>query len=109
MPSGVERVLVVAYQDLDHTDPDFKKVLIAGTQIDNDLSWFSGCREYYTYTPTKDLSNPVPDANFFINVTGGAFSPSSYGSNTTLTHNVCDNLVRTSFHSCSFGLKCLHQ
>ena len=103
VPTDVEKILVVVTQSDDIYNPDYKEVLIAGTAQDNDVSWFSGCREYYTYTPTTELNNPVPNANFFINVTGETFSPSNYGSNTTLTHNVCDNVIRTSQHSCSFG------
>ncbi len=100
VPAGVERVLVVVSQSEDIYNPDYKEVLIAGTNQDNDISWFKGCREYYTYTSTSDLNNPVPNANFFINVTGEKFSASNYGSSTTLTHNFCDDIVRTMNHSC---------
>lgn len=103
VPVGVERVLVVVNQIEDIYNPDYKEVLIAGTNQDNDISWFKGCREYYTYTSTSDLDNPVPNANFFINVTGEKFSTSNYGANVKLSHNVCDEVVRTSFHACDFG------
>lgn len=103
VPSNVEKILVVVKQSSDTYNPDYKEVLIAGTEYDNDISWFSGCREYYTYTPTTDLSTPVPNANFYINVTGGKLSNSNYGATTTLTHNVCDNVIKTIGFSCSYS------
>ncbi len=101
IPAGVERILVVVHQDDDIYNPDYTKAVIAGTAQDNDTSWFKGCREFYNYISTENLSTPVPNANFFINVTGETFSTSDFGSNTTLTHNFCDDIVQTMNHSCS--------
>ncbi|MEL0454868.1 T9SS type B sorting domain-containing protein [Flavobacteriaceae bacterium SZ-1-7] len=101
IPAGVEKILVVVSQDSDPYNPDYREFIIAGTEEDNDVSWFSGCREYYNYISTIDLADPVPNANFFINVTGEKFNNKSLGAVTTLTHNVCDVVVRTNFHSCS--------
>ncbi|MEO6348236.1 MAG: T9SS type B sorting domain-containing protein, partial [Aquaticitalea sp.] len=88
---------------VDFYNPNSAEVVIAGTAEDNEISYFYGCREYYSYTPTTDLATPVPDANFYINVTGEKFNVSHSGLSTTLNHNICDNLVRTSMFSCSSG------
>ena len=101
VPAGVERILVEVTQMEDIYNDDFKKVLIAGTEFDNDTSWFKGCREYYTHISTEDINPPVPDANFFINVTGEIQNIGSSGSSVTLSHNVCDDIIETSIHSCS--------
>lgn len=101
IPAGVERILVEVYQDDDIYNPNYKEVTIAGTANDNDVSWFKGCRKYYTYTPTTDLTNPVADAKFFINITGEKKSISSLGATTRLTHNVCDDIIETRIHSCT--------
>ncbi|MEN3323034.1 T9SS type B sorting domain-containing protein [Mariniflexile soesokkakense] len=93
VPADVERILVVASQSDDHYNPNYTDIVIAGTEEDNDVSWFSGCREYYNYTTTDKLSKPVPNANFYINVTGEKFNNKSLGGTTSLTHNVCDQPV----------------
>ena len=103
IPAGVERILVAVNQSDDNYNPEYKEVLIAGTENDNDISWFRGCREYYTFTPTANLSNPVPNANFYINVTGDILNQSSYGNQTTLTHNFCDAVENKRVFSCSYG------
>lgn len=105
IPAGIERILVEVIQGEDTYNPDYTKVIIAGTEQDNDISWFKGCRELYTYTPTENLSTPVPNANFFINVTGEKLSTTNYGSSVTLTHNVCDDVIETGFPSCSSGMQ----
>ncbi len=101
VPAGVERILVEVTQMDDIYNDDYKEVLIAGTAFDNDTSWFKGCREYYTHTSTENISPAVPDANFFINVTGEIRNIASSGSSVTVSHNVCDDLIETSIHSCS--------
>ncbi|WP_047246195.1 T9SS type B sorting domain-containing protein [Maribacter thermophilus] len=101
VPTGVERILVEVTQMEDIYNDDFKKVRIAGTEFDNDTSWFKGCSEYYTYTSTEDMSPAVPDANFFINVTGRINNLGNTASSVTLSHNVCDDIVETSIHSCT--------
>ena len=103
IPAGVERILVEVTQGEDIYNPDYTQILIAGTKQDNDTSWFKGCRELYTYTPTENLSTPMPNANFFINVTGETFSTSNFGSTTTLTHNICDDLIKPRSYGCSYG------
>ncbi|MCM4168435.1 hypothetical protein DHD08_12160 [Arenibacter sp. H213] len=101
IPAGVERILVEVTQMDDIYNDEYKEVLIAGTEFDNDTSWFKGCREYYTPIPTENLSTPVPHANFFINVTGKIQNIASSGSSVTLSHNVCDDIIETSIHSCT--------
>ncbi|WP_397444587.1 T9SS type B sorting domain-containing protein [Polaribacter sp. R77954] len=101
IPSNTERILVVATQSDDIYNADYKKVLIAGTEQDKDTSWFQGCRELYTYTSTEDLSTPVLNANFFINVTGEKLSTINSDSNITLSHNIGDDVKKTKMHSCS--------
>ena len=104
VPAGVERILVEVSQIEDIYNPDYKKVRVAGTLQDNDVSWFRGCREHYVHVPTSDLSPPVPNANYFINVTGDTYSTFNYGSTTTLTYYSCDNnLRRNDIYACSWG------
>lgn len=103
VPASVERILVVVWKSVDFTNPNSADVVIAGTEEDNAESWFSGCREYYNYTTTDKLSVPVPNANFYINVTGEKFINKSLGSTTTLTHNVCDQPIWVNQYGCSGG------
>lgn len=103
IPSNVKRILVTVYKSVDFYNPNSAKVLIAGTATDNDISWFKGCRKYYTHKATSNLDVPVPDANFYINVTGKLFKNTNFGSNVTLTHNICDNVIKTPIYACSWG------
>ncbi len=104
IPTTVERILVEVTQMDDIYNDDYKKVLIAGTQFDDgSTSWFKGCREYYSHVSTEDLTVPVHNANFFINVTGEKFSATNSGSTATLTHNFCGEILRTSMFSCSYS------
>lgn len=93
--------MVEVTQTEDIYNDEYKEVLIAGSQFDNDISWFKGCREYYSHTASENLSPAVPDANFFINVTGEIQNIASSGSSVTLSHNVCDDIIETDIHSCS--------
>ncbi|XMO85152.1 T9SS type B sorting domain-containing protein [Algibacter sp. AS12] len=93
VPAQVENILVVVGKSKDFYNPNSAKVFIAGTEFDNDKSWFIGCREYYSYVSTDNLNLPVPNANFYINVTGEKYLRSNVGSNTTLTHNVCGSPI----------------
>lgn len=102
IPSEVDRILVTVFQYEDIYNSDFKKVLIAGTAQDNDVSWFKGCGEYYDFVTTDNLKNPVPNANFFINVTGDVFSTqNTTGNGVFLSHNVCGDAIETNIHSCT--------
>lgn len=102
VPVEVERVLITVFQYEDIYNSDFKKVLIAGTDHDNNESWFRGCREYYDFITTDNLKNPVPNANFFICVTGEIFSiQNSIGNGVFLSHNICGDVIETNIHSCS--------
>jgi len=101
IPAGVERILVTVTKSVDFYNPNSAEVIIAGTDEDTGDFYYKGCRKYYTYISTSDLEIPVPNANFYINVTGEKYSASSYGANTTLTHNFCDEVIKTMNHSCS--------
>ncbi|WP_417443346.1 T9SS type B sorting domain-containing protein [Joostella sp.] len=100
VPAGVVGILVEVSQNSDTYNSEYAKVSIAGTKQDNDTSWFKGCRELYTYTSTANLDIPVPDANFYINVTGETKATSNYGASATLTHNICDDVIETRIYSC---------
>ena len=103
IPSGVQKILVTATQLDDIYNPDYKKVSIAGTAQDNDLSWFKNCNTYGSYVSTDKLNPSYPDANFFINVTGKKRSIINSNTNTYLSHNIGDNTVETKMFSCSTG------
>jgi gliding motility-associated-like protein len=101
IPSDAKGILIEVTQGSDVYNSDYKKFLIAGTERDNDTSWFQGCRELYTYTSAENLSTPVPNANFFINVTGEKLSTVNSDTNVVLSHNVGDNVIKTNMFSCS--------
>ncbi|REH00316.1 T9SS type B sorting domain-containing protein [Flavobacterium aquicola] len=101
VPAGTDRILVSVSKFKDYYDPTFAEVLVAGTAVDTGESVYSGCGSSYTYVSTKDLPIPVPNANFYINVTGEVFNPKSTGSITRLSHNVCDDVAETGIYSCS--------
>ncbi|GAB1857493.1 T9SS C-terminal target domain-containing protein [Flavobacteriaceae bacterium MHTCC 0001] len=103
VPTGTTRILIEVTQGEDIYNPHYKDFKIAGTLQGKDVSWFLGCREYYTYTSTEDLKNAVPNANFYINVTGETSNVSSSLSTTILSHNVCDKPIKTNIHSCSYS------
>ncbi|MFL1011753.1 T9SS type B sorting domain-containing protein [Flavisericum labens] len=103
VPATVERILVVVTKRDDSYNPNSAEVVIAGTEQDNAESWYLGCREYYNYVTTENLNDPVPNANFFINVTGEKYNNKSLGSTTTLTHNVCDQPIWVNQYGCTGG------
>lgn len=105
VPAGVKRILIKVVKSDDSYNSNSSEVTIAGTENDTGSSWYTGCRKYYEYTATKYLDTPVPDANFFINVTGKILTSSNAGLSTTLTHNICDNIIETGFPSCSSGMQ----
>ncbi len=100
VPAGTERILVTVKKVEDFYNPESAEVFIAGTEEDTGISWYEGCDENYSLTPTTNLTNPVPNANFFINVTGEVFDSQSSGLTTRLSHNVCDDIIKTDIHSC---------
>ena len=103
VPAEVERILVVVNKRDDSYNSNSAEVVIAGTELDNAESWYLGCRKYYNYVTTENLNNPVPNANFFINVTGETYDNKSLGASTTLTHNVCDQPIWVNQYGCSGG------
>lgn len=101
IPAGVKRILVEVTQT-DLNSNGVTKFLVAGTEKDNDTSWFRGCNKYNSYKPTNELDNPKPNANFFIQVIGDRRRiPNT--DNLTLTHNIGDEVIRNDMYGCSWG------
>jgi gliding motility-associated-like protein len=102
IPAGTEKILVAVEKWWGIYDDESSIVRIAGTEEDNDISYYYGCDESYSLIPTTDLpNNPQPNANFFINVTGEAYDVFSNGPVTRLSHNTCGEILRTNIFSCS--------
>ncbi|WP_264565851.1 T9SS type B sorting domain-containing protein [Flavobacterium sp. N3904] len=101
VPAGVRRILVSIEKQEDFYNPDSAELLVAGTAQDKGESWYVGCETHYDIISTKDLPIPVPNANFYINVTGEVFDSKSSGSITRLTHNTCDDVIKTGIYSCT--------
>ena len=103
IPDGVEYILVDVRKFYDVNKRDTSTAYIAGTENDNDISWYWGCHNVYSYTDTKSLDPLVNNANFYINVTGELVGTNNLGFNTTLTHNLCNDVVKVNQYSCSWG------
>ncbi|MCQ0110678.1 T9SS type B sorting domain-containing protein [Zhouia sp. CL16] len=101
IPAGVDRILVSVQKIEDPYNPESAEVFIAGTKEDTGTSWYEGCENNNKLTPTTDLTTPVPNANFYINVTGEVFNTLITGATTRLSHNVCDDIINTNIHSCT--------
>lgn len=101
IPAGVEKILVEVTQMDDVYNDDYKKVRIAGTEFGNNTSWYKGCMGNYTHIPIENLGIPIPNVNFYINVTGKIQNIASSGSSVTMSHNVCDDIIETRIHSCT--------
>lgn len=100
IPAGVDRIMVAVQKIKDIYDSNPGEIFIAGTKDDIDESLYYGCDPYASLTSTTNLSVPVPDANFFITVTGDVFNPNSSGPITRISHNICDDLIRTDIYGC---------
>ena len=70
VPSDVKSILVEVHKGVNYGDAN---AFIAGTEKDNDFSWFrtQGCGTP-TYETTKDMRLSRPNANFYITVNGEA-------------------------------------
>jgi gliding motility-associated-like protein len=101
IPAGTEKILVAVEKYWGIYETESSIVVIAGTEEDTGVSYYYGCDESYGITATTDLPNPVPNANFFINVTGETYNVFSNGSTTRLSHNTCGEIVKTNIFSCS--------
>ncbi|OAZ04364.1 T9SS type B sorting domain-containing protein [Flavobacterium succinicans] len=99
VPAGIQKILVVVDKTRDYNT--IAKVFVAGTTEDKGVSWYKGCNDNQRLVPTTDLNIPVPNANFYITVKGDVFNSKSQGSVTRLSHNVCDDLVKTDMYACS--------
>lgn len=100
VPAGIERILVTVSKMKDIYDPTSAEILIAGTELDKGESIYSGCGNPYSMISTKNLPVPVPNANFFITLTGDVLNVKTSGSITRLSHNICDDVFETGIHSC---------
>ena len=100
VPAGVERILVTVNKGKDYTNYTSAEVFIAGTQEDRGGSWYVGCDKEHPFSLTTDLTIPVPNANFYITVTGDVSNVKSSGPVTRLSHNTCDDLIRTDIYAC---------
>lgn len=100
VPAGVEKILVMVGKGKDYTNYTSAEVFVAGTQQDNGDSWYLGCDKTLPFSRTTDLTIPVPNANFYITVTGEVFDSKSSGSVTRISHNICDDLVKTDMYGC---------
>lgn len=100
IPSGVKKILIEVTQ-MNVLSNGVDKIVMAGTEQDNDISWFKGCRKNYSYITTNQLIPPVPNANFYINVTGEKRSIINSNPDVVLTHNVGDDVVDTNMFSCN--------
>lgn len=103
VPAGVEKIFVLVGKGIDYTDYTSAEVFIAGTQEDKGDSWYKGCDKNYSFTPTTNLNIPVPNANFYITLNGDVFNSKSSGAVTRISHNVCDDLVKTDMYGCYGG------
>lgn len=101
IPAGVESIMVAVQKIKDVYDTNPGEIFIAGTKDDIGESLYYGCDPYIPLTSTTNLSVPVPDANFFITVTGEAFDSKSTGPITRLSHNICDDVIETNIYSCT--------
>src|SRR6218665_1654461 len=100
VPAGVSQILVSVQKIEDFYNPDSAELLVAGTEQDKGESWYVGCGTPSDIKSTKELSVPVPNANFFVTVTGDVIDSKISGPITRLTHNICDDVIETDMYSC---------
>lgn len=101
VPAGTKRIMVTVHKIRDIYNPNSGEIYIAGTVQDNGESWYLGCDLDHGLSRTTDLTIPVPNANFYINVTGEVFNTKSLGPITRISHNLNDELIDTGIHSCT--------
>ncbi len=100
VPAGVEKIIVFFGKGMDYTNYSQAEVFIAGTQEDKGDSWYVGCKDNQLLKRTTEMNTPIPNANFYINVTGETSNVKSSGPIARLSHNTCDDLVKTNIHGC---------
>ena len=100
VPAGVEKIIVFFGKGMDYTNYSQAEVFIAGTQEDKGDSWYVGCNGNQLLKPTTEMNNPVPNANFYITVTGQVSNVKSSGPVTRLSHNICDDVLKTDMYGC---------
>lgn len=97
VPAGTKKLLVMVLKYPDTYSTSSSVVTMAGTEEDTGISWYDGCNTNGR-TKTTELPNPVPNANFFIKVFGENFNIKATGTTTRLSHNVCDDVSRTTLY-----------
>ncbi|MDO6853669.1 T9SS type B sorting domain-containing protein [Cellulophaga lytica] len=102
IPDGTKRILVDVRKHYDTSKGEASLAYIAGTEVDNDISWYWGCDNYF-YKSTSELDTPVVNANFFINVVGEVIDTNNLGPETRLSHNLCDDVFKTRQYTCGYG------
>ena len=101
VPASTKKILVTVYKSDSIYEEESSEFSIAGTENDNDESWYLGCDVAYNYTRTTELSPPVENANFYINVTGEVYDIYQTDPFIRLTHNVGDEVLDSNMYSCS--------
>lgn len=74
VPHNVERILVEVHQ-LDSNNSE-AVLFCAGTDVDNDISWFKGCANPPLSEYTNTVAMNYPNARFYITVKGNEAEPS---------------------------------
>lgn len=100
VPAGVEKIVVLVSKASDYDNHTVAKVFVAGTEEGIGQSFYQGCNQNQLLLPTTDLTIPVPNANFYITVKGEVLNTKSLGSITRISHNICDDLVKTDVYGC---------
>ena len=67
IPRYVQRILVEVEKGDDPNSFFSNAAYAAGSEYENDYSWYKGCGQNFTYKTTANLSPPRPNANFVVN------------------------------------------
>lgn len=67
IPPNVERILVEVQKGDDPNSFFSPLAYAAGSEFENDYSYYKGCGQNFTYKTTANLNPPRPNANFIVN------------------------------------------
>lgn len=67
IPRYVERILVEVEKGDDPNSFFINSAYAAGSEYENDFSWYKGCGQNHDYKTTANLNPPRPNANFIVN------------------------------------------
>lgn len=67
IPRFIERILVEVEKGDDPNSFFSNAAYAAGSENENDFSWYKGCGQNFTYKTTANLNPPRPNANFIVN------------------------------------------